>query len=104
AGNSGEVSCSVASLKPNDFGLFDMLGNIRCWCQNYWQRDYGETKDSTIFDDKEGPLNVNDKESRSWRGASFVELPGLVRSALRSTSVPHFDIMANGFRPARTLP
>src|SRR5262249_45475523 len=36
AGNSGEVSCSVASLKPNDFGLFDMLGNIRCWCQNYW--------------------------------------------------------------------
>ena len=36
--NSGEHVWPVASLKPNDFGLFDMLGNVWQWCESPFQR------------------------------------------------------------------
>src|SRR5262249_50968804 len=31
--NTHEQTCPVGGKKPNDFGLFDMLGNVYCWCQ-----------------------------------------------------------------------
>jgi len=38
--NSPQANCQpVARLKPNDFGLFDMLGNASEWCQD-WFNDY----------------------------------------------------------------
>jgi len=36
SGNSGMVRHKVAQLLPNSFGLFDMHGNVREWCRDWW--------------------------------------------------------------------
>ena len=36
--NGGNRTWPVASLKPNDYGLFDMQGNAFAWCGDFYQR------------------------------------------------------------------
>ena len=58
----------VGSLKPNDFGLFDMLGNALEWCQD--RAAYYPT-DRPLVEDAEQVGEVRDSESRVVRGGSF---------------------------------
>ena len=60
----------VGSLKPNDFGLFDMLGNAMEWCQDK-ERYYYPT-DRPLVEDAEQVGVVRDSENRVLRGGSFV--------------------------------
>ena len=71
----------VASLKPNGFGLFDMLGNVQEWCQEAnspYSRNLGSV--SEVVEDTE-PLE--DSGRRSLRGGSFGVRSPEVRSAYR---------------------
>ena len=34
--NSNNYTHPVASLAPNELGLYDMSGNVHEWCQDYW--------------------------------------------------------------------
>jgi formylglycine-generating enzyme required for sulfatase activity len=102
-GNSGGRSRPVGSLKPNDFGLFDMHGNVWCWCQERW-KDYAQAQGGKPTEDIEDILDVKDGESRVLRRGSFFVGALGVRSAERAYDVPagrHGDF---GFRPARTFP
>jgi serine/threonine protein kinase/formylglycine-generating enzyme required for sulfatase activity/HEPN domain-containing protein len=86
----------VGRLKPNDLGLFDMLGNIMEWCQ--------ERKTAyTPGDDVEDETDVKINENRIIRGGSFSSLAGLVRSAYRGWVHPKVRHLYVGFRPARTF-
>ncbi len=74
----------VGSLKPNDLGLFDMLGNAWQWCEDralYYSA--GEDKED-IKDIKD----INKDDSRVLRGGSFLYLASNVRSAYRFDNVP----------------
>jgi formylglycine-generating enzyme required for sulfatase activity len=86
----------TGSLKPNDLGLFDMLGNALEWC--------GER---VIYyspgDDKEDIREIEIKQSRAMRGCSFMDQPVGVRSADRDGSLPANRDGNIGFRPARTF-
>jgi formylglycine-generating enzyme required for sulfatase activity len=92
----------VGSLKPNDLGLFDVQGNVFTWCQVEFKND-PQGQGEKASEDKEGSLNINDKDSRVLRGGSFTNPAVNVRSAYRLRNVPsdrHTDV---GFRAARTL-
>ena len=90
----------VASLKPNDFGLFDMHGNVWEWCYDAYVEkpaSIGEAvADSPLVD------SVDPTVRRVLRGGSFSYRPSNVRSANRYTRQPGFRSSGNGFRAART--
>jgi formylglycine-generating enzyme required for sulfatase activity len=92
----------VASLKPNDFGLFDMQGNAWEWCDDSYQK-YPEAADD-IVKDSGSTKPVIDADSRVLRSGAFGNHPTLVRSAYRKNDKTANGINYYGFRPARTLP
>ncbi len=100
--NSQERSVlPVGSLKPNDFGLFDMYGNAAEWCHNM-PKAY---QDDSFPDEAEawepGEI-VQDGLLRVLRGGGFLYTPSMVRSAARDRNEPHWAYHVTGFRVART--
>ena len=89
-------------MEPNDFGLFDMLGNALEWCFDRFG-GYPEQKDK-VFEDTPSTQPVEAAESRVLRGGSFNNQPSNVRSAYRSSHPPDDRNLILGFRPARTYP
>jgi formylglycine-generating enzyme required for sulfatase activity len=92
----------VGSLKPNDLGLFDMLGNALEWCQDPVSL-YPVEKDGKAIEDVEFKGVVKGTPPRVLRGGSFLYLAVNVRSAYRSWSAPANLSLSLGFRPARTF-
>jgi hypothetical protein len=93
----------VASLKPNDFGLFDMQGNVYGWCYDAYVSSYPTSKEEAASDTPSAK-NVEDANRRVQRGGAFNTQPpsSLVRSANRSSTRPDNRFDTTGFRPART--
>ncbi len=101
--NGQDRSWPVGLLKPNDFGFFDMHGNVWNWCQEKYQL-YPQAKDGKVIEDNEDSLSINNQDSRVLRGGSFGNRAGNVRSSNRSRGAPTVRIIDTGFRPSRTLP
>jgi serine/threonine protein kinase/formylglycine-generating enzyme required for sulfatase activity len=95
-GRPGLLGVPGDALKPNDLGLFDMLGNAYAWCQDR----YGPYEPG---DDKGDAEVVGDKPSRVWRGGSFLNQALNVRCAERRRNVPTDSRSNASFRPARTF-
>ena len=88
AANSGDRAKETGLLKPNDFGLFDPLGNAAEWCDDLFAAS-GQARSSL----------------RSLRGGAFSSpSPQQVRCAQREAYSPILSNSALGFRVARTLP
>ncbi|MCA9186424.1 MAG: bifunctional serine/threonine-protein kinase/formylglycine-generating enzyme family protein [Pirellulaceae bacterium] len=92
----------VALLRPNPFGLFDMIGNVDEWCQDNFLVD--------AYSRQSGNLPVVDRlyetsGLREVRGGSFdeSETQRVARSASRDRFEPVFGFPSVGFRVARTL-
>jgi formylglycine-generating enzyme required for sulfatase activity len=93
----------VASLKPNDLGLFDMHGNDWEWCQEEY-KPYLPGEEGKPTEDNEDRAVINYHGAwRILRGGVFSSM-GPERSAARSGNLPGNRIWWNGLRPARTLP
>jgi formylglycine-generating enzyme required for sulfatase activity len=103
--NSGERARPAGRKKPNDLGLFDVLGNVWNWCQDR-HRGYPDPKgDEAIEDkeDKEDLVSILSGADRVLRGGSFGLQASLLRCAYRARSAPALRLLFVGFRPARTL-
>jgi serine/threonine protein kinase/formylglycine-generating enzyme required for sulfatase activity len=92
----------VASLKPNDFGLFDVHGNAFTWCQESFKA-YPSGKSGLPNDDIEDLVSAS-TALRVLRGGAFTDPPPLVRSAYRYPNAPAYRSFGVGLRPARTFP
>jgi serine/threonine protein kinase/formylglycine-generating enzyme required for sulfatase activity len=87
-------------LRPNDLGLFDMLGNAAEWCQDR-VGDYPKEAMKGPVADGEDP-DRRDAASRVVRGGSFAHLASLASSARRDGNPPAERSIRVGLRVART--
>ena len=92
----------VGGLKPNDLGLFDMLGNAFEWCFDRYG-DFPQQMDK-IFEDTPNTQPVDAAGRRVLRGGAFASQSVFVRCAYRYDRLPVNRSYTCGFRPARTYP
>ncbi|HPM80792.1 MAG TPA: bifunctional serine/threonine-protein kinase/formylglycine-generating enzyme family protein [Candidatus Anammoximicrobium sp.] len=100
---SGGETRPAGQLKPNDFGLFDVHGNVAEWCQDRYQPyPLGESPLSPLaVPDGE---TVRESDPRAVRGGSFLDGPARLRSAARNRQRPDVRQAGVGFRVARSYP
>jgi formylglycine-generating enzyme required for sulfatase activity/tRNA A-37 threonylcarbamoyl transferase component Bud32 len=80
-GNYGKTSPVGAYKVANDFGLYDMHGNVWEWCEDAWHGNYqGAPTDGSAWVEK----SENDNYYRLMRGGSWYDNPLICRSALRN--------------------
>ncbi len=101
-GASKDKTKPVGMVKPNRFGLFDMLGNVWEWCQD--PSGGYDNQSGTVTLDREFDTPCEDQFSRIFRGGSFDNPPGYFRSAFRPNDKPANRNNYMGFRPCRTYP
>jgi len=82
----------VKGKKPNNWGLYDMLGNVWEWCGDY----YGNYPIGAAVD----PDNTTSGAYRVYRGGSWFTVARSCRSADRNMDVPGFRGGTLGFRVA----
>jgi len=98
SGNSGRETQPVRGKRPNDWGLFDVHGNVWEWCWDAWHRAYtsGEVVDPVEVPESDG--------SRLVRGGSFISSPNGCRSGGRSGLGAWDRVRFLGFRVALSWP
>jgi eukaryotic-like serine/threonine-protein kinase len=87
----------VGTLRPNDFGLFDMHGNAWEWCQN--RQDPNPSAGPPAQD-----IEVTDSSKKYAGGGAFGHGPLTVHSVSEIEVQPTERGGDLGFRPARTIP
>jgi formylglycine-generating enzyme required for sulfatase activity len=80
----------------NAFGLYDMHGQVREWCQDCWHGNYnGAPTDGSAW------INDGNCDQRMVRGGSWNSSPKICRSAFRGKLDPASNLYDVGFRVVR---
>lgn len=92
--NSHNKPMPVASLKPNAWGLYDMLGNLWEWVEDSYHAQYYSQSPSI---DPTGPALA---QRKVMRGGSYHCTPERIRVGIRGSYVDYLSLSILGFRLA----
>jgi predicted Zn finger-like uncharacterized protein len=95
--NAPNTTHPVGKLKPNAWGLYDMLGNVWEWCQNWYDSSYHAT---SPVDDPTGPATGSNRVSR---GCSWMGFLSRCRVSSRGSNIPSERLVYHGFRVVRSV-
>jgi formylglycine-generating enzyme required for sulfatase activity/tetratricopeptide (TPR) repeat protein len=94
-GKKGEYrkkTTTVGLFPPNNFGLYDMHGNVLEWCEDYYDEKYYRNSP------KKNPINLSESDARVVRGGSWDNPAGDCRVAYRDGGTPDDRDGIFGFR------
>ncbi len=95
--NNKKATIPVGLLSPNDFGLYDLSGNVWEWCEDDWHDNYENHP-------LDGRAWIDDPEERAsyrvLRGGSWNDLARVCRCACRGGLRPGNRVSEDGFRLA----
>ena len=115
-GEYREETMPVGSFPPNNFGLYDMHGNVWEWCADPWHDSYeGAPSDGRVWDDEHNNNHyqnyqaslanlLNHESSKIIRGGSWFNGARYCRSAARFDYHPVIRSSRVGFRVVRSAP
>lgn len=86
---------AVGRFPANALGLFDMLGNVKQWCNDWYAPDYPPASGSV------NPVGPSVGESKVFRGASWMDRANLVILDRRGRLPPQNTNPDLGFRCVR---
>jgi formylglycine-generating enzyme required for sulfatase activity len=89
-GNSESKTHAVGTKQPNELGLYDMSGNVREWCGDWWG-DYSSSSQTN-------PTGANSGSGRVNRGGSWGNFARYCRSSSRNGSIPEYRGNGYGLR------
>jgi formylglycine-generating enzyme required for sulfatase activity len=95
--NSGAKTQPVGLKRANDFGLYDMHGNVREWCEDVYRSSYDGERGNQPTDGSAW-LSGRDLTYRIMRGGSWKDQSSGVRSATRDAASPGGRIIYVGLR------
>jgi formylglycine-generating enzyme required for sulfatase activity len=90
----------VGSYAPNDWGLYDMHGNVDEWCWDWYRPDYGSTAGTAVTDPMVG-ASSDASNPFIIRGGNFQDAGSKARSANRGTGIAYTRHVTFGFRIIR---
>ncbi len=93
----GRETAPAGSFAANDFGLYDMHGNVWEWVQDCWNEDF-----AAVPPDGSAAL-AGTCSLRILRGGSWKDEPRSLRASYRTRLPTAIRVNFNGLRVARTL-
>lgn len=91
--NPDDSTQLVGQKHPNEFGLYDMIGNVLEWCSDHYSRNYYKSSPP------EGPCGPDSGSCRVCRGGSWIYGDSFrCRSAYRDSNEPSNANGELGFR------
>ena len=95
SGNSDFMTHEVGTLAPNDWGIFDMHGNVAEWCNDWYDSAYYRRYISRTITNPRGPYTG---DTKVVRGGYFYSTVEGCRSSARDFMSPATASFRTGFR------